>query len=159
MSKETRRFMRLLVFFDLPTLTREDKRAYTLFRNFLLKDGDSETAHYYTLLTNNAYTNISHLFNNEERRLPEEDTVSLAYDFIGAYPEILVRVTIAQLADFVTQVQALGTEEDYGRLLDDFGIRRSDPEFWQIADAMHEAFLTRNPVEGGLFDFNRLENR
>ncbi|MEZ5492805.1 MAG: fatty acid cis/trans isomerase [Gammaproteobacteria bacterium] len=124
-----------------------------------IADPDSETAHYYTLLTNNAYTNISHLFNNEERRLPEEDTVSLAYDFIGAYPEILVRVTIAQLADFVTQVQALGTEEDYGRLLDDFGIRRSDPEFWQIADAMHEAFLTRNPVEGGLFDFNRLENR
>lgn len=31
--------MRLLVFFDLPTLTRQDKRAYTLFRRFLLKDG------------------------------------------------------------------------------------------------------------------------
>jgi CRISPR-associated protein Cas2 len=31
--------MRLLVFFDLPTLTREDKRAYTLFRRFLIQDG------------------------------------------------------------------------------------------------------------------------
>lgn len=31
--------MRLLVFFDLPTVTREDKRAYTLFRRFLLQDG------------------------------------------------------------------------------------------------------------------------
>ena len=31
--------MRLLVFFDLPTITRDDKRAYTLFRRFLLKDG------------------------------------------------------------------------------------------------------------------------
>ncbi|MEW6612399.1 CRISPR-associated endonuclease Cas2 [Thermithiobacillus tepidarius DSM 3134] len=39
MSKETRRFMRLLVFFDLPTLTRAEKRAYTLFRRFLLQDG------------------------------------------------------------------------------------------------------------------------
>ncbi len=31
--------MRLMVFFDLPTLTREDKRAYTLFRRFLIQDG------------------------------------------------------------------------------------------------------------------------
>jgi len=39
MSKETRRFMRLIVFFDLPVTTRARKRAYTLFRRFLLDDG------------------------------------------------------------------------------------------------------------------------
>lgn len=31
--------MRMLVFFDLPVTTRDKKRAYTLFRRFLLKDG------------------------------------------------------------------------------------------------------------------------
>ncbi|MDB9861837.1 CRISPR-associated endonuclease Cas2 [Litorivicinus sp.] len=31
--------MRLLVFFDLPVVGREQKRAYVLFRRFLLKDG------------------------------------------------------------------------------------------------------------------------
>lgn len=31
--------MRILVFFDLPTITKADKRAYTLFRRFLLQDG------------------------------------------------------------------------------------------------------------------------
>ena len=31
--------MRLLVFFDLPTKGPQDKRAYTLFRRFLKKDG------------------------------------------------------------------------------------------------------------------------
>jgi len=39
MSALTRRFMRLLVFFDLPTVSKSDKRAYVLFRRFLLKDG------------------------------------------------------------------------------------------------------------------------
>lgn len=39
MSNETRRFMRMLVFFDLPTITKADKRAYTLFRRFLIQDG------------------------------------------------------------------------------------------------------------------------
>jgi len=31
--------MRLMVFFDLPMVTRSEKRAYTQFRRFLLNDG------------------------------------------------------------------------------------------------------------------------
>lgn len=31
--------MRMLVFFDLPVVSKADKRAYTLFRRFLLNDG------------------------------------------------------------------------------------------------------------------------
>lgn len=33
------RFMRMLVFFDLPTLTDEDKRNYQQFRKLLIKNG------------------------------------------------------------------------------------------------------------------------
>lgn len=32
-------FMRMIVFFDLPTLTKKQRRAANQFRNFLLKDG------------------------------------------------------------------------------------------------------------------------
>ena len=33
------KFMRLMIFFDLPTKTKEDKRAASQFRTFLKKDG------------------------------------------------------------------------------------------------------------------------
>lgn len=33
------RFMRMIVFFDLPTLTGEDRRNYRLFRKALIKNG------------------------------------------------------------------------------------------------------------------------
>lgn len=33
------RFMRIIVFFDLPVLTAEDRRHYTVFRKFLIKSG------------------------------------------------------------------------------------------------------------------------
>ena len=33
------RFMRTLVFFDLPTESNEDKREYSRFRKFLIKEG------------------------------------------------------------------------------------------------------------------------
>ena len=39
MGQETRRFMRLIVFFDLPMVTKAEKRAYVQFRRFLLNDG------------------------------------------------------------------------------------------------------------------------
>lgn len=39
MSKGTRRFMRMLVFFDLPMVTKAEKRSYVQFRRFLLNDG------------------------------------------------------------------------------------------------------------------------
>lgn len=33
------KFMRILVFFDLPVVTTKERKAATKFRNFLLKDG------------------------------------------------------------------------------------------------------------------------
>lgn len=33
------RFLRMLVFFDLPTETKQDRREYTRFRRFLIKNG------------------------------------------------------------------------------------------------------------------------
>ena len=39
MSAETRRFMRMLVFFDLPVATKADRKAYAQFRKFLVNDG------------------------------------------------------------------------------------------------------------------------
>jgi len=39
MSAETRRFMRMLVFFDLPVTTKADRKAYAQFRKFLVNDG------------------------------------------------------------------------------------------------------------------------
>ena len=33
------RYMRVIVFFDLPTLTSQDRREYTRFRKYLIKGG------------------------------------------------------------------------------------------------------------------------
>jgi CRISPR-associated protein Cas2 len=39
MPAEGVRYMRLLVFFDLPVLTKEERRNASRFRNFLIADG------------------------------------------------------------------------------------------------------------------------
>lgn len=39
MGTETRRYMRIIVLFDLPVVTRAERKAYTIFRRFLINDG------------------------------------------------------------------------------------------------------------------------
>lgn len=45
------RFMRIIVFFDLPTLTKSDRKNASRFRNFLVKDG-------YVMLQLSVYSRI-----------------------------------------------------------------------------------------------------
>ena len=39
MKKMVDRFMKIMVFFDLPVITKKDRKAYVNFRKFLIKDG------------------------------------------------------------------------------------------------------------------------
>ncbi len=115
--------------------------------------------HYVTLVRNNAHLNITSLFGEQERRVPEEDTLSVIPGFIGAYPNAFLVVDESDLEIFANTISSMRNESDYERLLDKFGVRRTSAEFWQQSDAFHAAFEQNAPVEYGLFDFGRLENR
>jgi len=54
--------MRLLVFFDLPVVTRAERRAYTVFRRFLLNDG-------YDMIQFSVYGRILHGRDTEEKHM------------------------------------------------------------------------------------------
>jgi hypothetical protein len=102
---------------------------------------------------------VSHLFFDDKRRLPEEDNLTVVRGFLGAYPNAFYHVAQAELADFVSAVEGLSSEEDYQVLLNRFGIRRSNPDFWKHSDAIQAVYQNASPIEAGLFDYNRLENR
>lgn len=53
------RFMRILIFFDLPTETAKDRKAYSKFRKFLIKEGFvmMQESVYVKLVLNNSITN------------------------------------------------------------------------------------------------------
>ena len=53
------RFMRILIFFDLPTETAKDRKTYSKFRKFLIKEGFvmMQESVYVKLVLNNSITN------------------------------------------------------------------------------------------------------
>jgi hypothetical protein len=113
----------------------------------------------FSLIRNAAHSNISSPLQEQKRRVPAEDTLSIAHGFIGTYPNALFVVPRAQLPAFVEQVRTLASETDYAALITRFGVRRTDPAFWTTSDRIHALFRDRWPIEAGMFDLSRLENR
>jgi len=116
-------------------------------------------AQVFTILRNVGHTNIASPFLEDQRLDPREDTLTLARGFIGTYPNAFYVVERAELPAFVDQVAGLRSEDDYVALQTGFGVRRTDTDFWATSDHLAQHYRRRWPIEAGLFDLNRYENR
>jgi hypothetical protein len=114
---------------------------------------------YFTLVRNTARANITSLLDQRKQRIPKDDTLTVAYGFIGDYPEVFLDVDSAHLSTFVDRVESLKKEKNYSSLLDDYGIRRTNAKFWATSDQVHDAEQQTAGIEAGLFDLNRYQNR
>ena len=112
-----------------------------------------------TLLSDSAYANISSMFFEDLRRLPDDDRLTVVNGLLGAYPDMLLEVEAGSLPAFARAIGRLREDADWSRLLDDYGVRRTDPRFWAVSDALHAKQRAARPVEAGIFDFSRLDNR
>ncbi len=122
-------------------------------------EGGRGDARYFTLLRNTAHANVAHLAREKAELLPAENTLTVVPGFIGAYPNALLRSSVAELPALRAAIAGLGSEADYRKLADRFVVRRTNPQFWAASDAMNDAYVQGSPLEAGLFDYNRLQNR
>ena len=125
----------------------------------MVEPDNGGAAQLFTLIRNSAHYNVNSLFSEADNRNPAEDTMTLVYGLLGSYPNAFWRVKEADLAKLVAQAQQISSEQDYARLLDNFGIRRSNPNFWAFSDKLNQQFRQNHPVDSGWLDYNRLENR
>ena len=112
-----------------------------------------------SLIRNSAHSNVAQLFDEEKRRLPDEDSLLAIDGVAGAYPNAIYSLDAGKLPDFVSAVASLGSEADLVKLTERFGVRRTDPRFWPLSDALHAEWRRTAPKEAEILDFGRLENR
>lgn len=112
----------------------------------------------YTLVVDRALSNVSFMFGEKLRRVPEHDRLTVAPGFLGSYPNFFFAVAQADLEDFVRALQqaqsATGVNAFYRR----FGIRRSNPDIWRYVDWFNARHRQQNGTRAGLFDMNRYQN-
>ncbi|MDO6681444.1 fatty acid cis/trans isomerase [Oceanobacter sp. 5_MG-2023] len=112
-----------------------------------------------SLVHNRAHANISSLLAEESALRPAEDTLTLARGAVGDYPNVLFSVEESALPELVKQIADMQAADDYSALLDRFGVRRSNPTFWAVSDAIGQLYQQQWPIRAGILDYNRLENR
>lgn len=112
-----------------------------------------------SLLRTSAHSNVSELFDESSRRIPAEDRIVVLAGVVGAYPDALWRVEASELDDFVDRITGLADEQGYRQLMQRYGIRRTNGQFWAHSDRIHQLYREIDPVNYGLLDYSRLENR
>jgi hypothetical protein len=122
-------------------------------------DNPPRAPQYFSLLRDTGHSNVSTLLREKGALRPDENTLTVVPGFIGAYPNAIFRATQADLAALTAGIGTLASEADYRALADRFVIRRTSPAFWAASDALAGAYKQWSPLEAGLFDYNRLDNR
>lgn len=125
----------------------------------MLEPENGATPELFTLLRNSAHYNVNSLFAEENNRNPAQDNMTLVYGLLGSYPNAFWRLKEADLAKLVAQAEQISSEQDYAKLLDNFGVRRTAADFWAFSDQLNQQFMRQHPIDSGWLDYNRLENR
>ncbi|RZL86586.1 MAG: peptidylprolyl isomerase [Variovorax sp.] len=113
----------------------------------------------FSLLRNTGHSSVSHLVDERRELRHDEDTLTVVPGVLGSYPMAFYRVGAAQLPALTKALRELRSEADYAAFAQRFAVRRTHPAFWAFSDAVHERYAKEQPLEAGVLDYNRLENR
>jgi len=126
--------------------------------SYILIESQEHGDRIYSLLRHNFHKNIASLLNEEDQRLPHLDTAELFKGIIGSYPSLIFKVAERDKQDFVNAFLDANSSNKFDALITRYGVRRTNPDFWQVSDKVHQLFYQENPIDYGLLDYNRLEN-
>ncbi len=116
------------------------------------KDGRSRI---YSLVHNREHANVSWILGESDRFAPDEDSLTVRTGVLGAYPNMFFVIPEDKVVSFASAILSLKSADDYERLVDSFGIRRSNEKFWSIFDAINSIHIASNPVQSGALDLTR----
>ncbi len=116
----------------------------------------------YTLIRNKAYKSVTSLFSDaleRDRTDIDKDTITVVNWLEGSYPNFFFSVSLSEIDAFVEHCVTIRNVEDYRVFVDKYGVRRTNPAFWKLADWFQDEFAQNKLVSSGLFDLNRYKNR
>ena len=122
-------------------------------------DKNPDNIDVFTALRNSAHYNVNSLFEEEENREPSKDSITLVHGLLGSYPDAFWYINASEITSSIEKLKSIKSEADYKALLNDVGMRRTNPNFWAFSDKLMQWSSERYPIEGGLLDYNRLEDR
>jgi hypothetical protein len=117
--------------------------------------GENEKDLAYTIIRNKALSNNSMMFDEDRRRVIENDTLTVVKGYMGSYPNAFSRTPIDQMKQTIDKYLQIKDEIGYYNFSKSHSIQRNCPCFWEESDWHYKKSLELQPIEGGLFDMYR----
>ncbi len=124
----------------------------------IITGGPTEDDLAYTLIHNKAYKNILSFLKKEGQRDHGNDTLTVIKGLEGSYPNFFFVVELEDIEAFTQGITTMRDENDYRRLVDRFGIRRTSSRFWKTADWFQGYYRRSEPLRSGIYDLYRYHN-
>lgn len=146
---------------EIAQLQGENLHAFPDVAFVRVRTDKPETDLAYTLIRNKAYKNVTSFLADERERDRSDisqDTMTVVKWLEGSYPNFFFSVALSEIDDFAKRCAAIRNYGDYKKFVDQYGVRRTNPEFWDLADWFQDAQARSKLVLSGLFDLNRYQN-
>ena len=138
---------------------RGESLSWATESSVLAVESPGQPTRWFSLLRDTGHNSVSYFLREKAQLRPQENTLTVVPGVLGAYPNAFYRVQARALPAFTEALARIGSEADYAAFSERFAVRRTDPGFWAFSDALYAAYLREQPLEAGILDYNRLENR
>jgi hypothetical protein len=109
----------------------------------------------YTLVRNKMHTNVAFMLDEEDRREPDKDTLTVYPGLLGSYPNFMFTVPLDRIGAFSAALHAVRTRAQFTELVSRYGLSRTHPEIWTNFHWFVEYMRRTSPVAAGIYDMNR----
>ena len=109
----------------------------------------------YTLIRNKAHTNVAFMFNENDRRERDKDTLTIYPGLLGSYPNYMFHVPLEKIEAFAEGLHAVQSPEAFAQLATEFGLMRTNPEIWANFQWFVDYMRETRPLEAGVYDLSR----
>ena len=124
---------------------------------FLRVTAQGGGGHAYTLIRNKAHSNVDFMFPESDRRERAKDTLTIYPGLLGSYPNFMFRVPLERIEAFADALHAVQAPEQFNALVDEFGLRRTNPEIWENFQWFVDYMRQTRPLEAGVYDLSRYQ--
>lgn len=109
----------------------------------------------YSLLRNRRHSSVSFMLGESLRYEEQLDNLTIVPQLIGSYPNLMFRLKSAEIDDFVSNLKSIDSKKGFDTLIDKWGVRRMNPDFWSVLHGFSDWMKQKQPLESGIYDINR----
>jgi hypothetical protein len=122
---------------------------------FLRVTAPDGSGHAYTLIRNKAHSNVAFMFDESDRRVRADDTLTIYPGLMGSYPNFMFQVPLERIEAFTAALHSARTAGQFSALVDEFGLRRTNPAIWENFQWFIDHMRQIRPLEAGVYDLGR----